>query len=252
MVPILVNIAFFTLLERKVLRFRQTRKGPNKVSVGGICQPFADAIKLFLKENTRPLIGVKKIFFLAPGVAIIITLLSWWLGGFRYCGFNWDFSVGLLICFMSLNSYPLFMSGWSSTNKYASIGAMRGIAQSISYEIRLGVVILGFLSLSHSLSLYLIVYPLFKSYSFVILPGVFYWLVCCVAETNRSPFDFAEGESELVSGFNVEYGATAFAFIFMAEYGRIMFLSFLTGRILSKRGGLYQILLTVLLVFFWV
>jgi len=253
-IPALINVAFFTLLERKILRYVQLRKGPNKVSIFGLLQPIADAIKLFLKESVFPAQAQSLFFFFAPRLALFIRLNLWALVPFLEGMISFSISVGIFLVFLGLGVYPLFFRGWSSKRKYAILGAARGVAQSISYEIALALLLISLLCVSWTLSL-LQVALRNKNFSALILLIIFYfWFVSCVAERNRTPFDFAEGESELVSGFNIEYGAGGFALIFMAEYARIMFLRIISITLFFCPGarGLFTGLCILRLIRVWI
>lgn len=226
--PVILSIAFLTLYERKVLSAMQRRRGPNVVGLFGVIQAFADGVKLILKETIIPNSSNYIIFILSPIIIFTLSLFGWALIPFFKGIVIVDIELGIIfiLAISSLSVYGVIMSGWSSNSKYALFGALRSSAQMISYEVSIGLLIMPVIFLSGNTNLSNIIFAqkdMFNCFPFFISFILFF--ICILAETNRLPFDLPEAESELVSGYNVEYAALTFAFFFLAEYSYIILMS---------------------------
>lgn len=230
-VPVLISVAYLTLAERKIIGYSQTRKGPNVVGIYGILQPLADGVKLFSKEMVIPNHVSIFLYFFSPILALTLGLVVWGLMPLNFNSVMSDVNLGILIIFAlsSVGVYAILMSGWSSNSKYAFIGSLRAAAQMISYEVSIGLIIISVILCTGSMNLMNIIFIQEQTIWFIfpLLPAALMFFISCLAETNRAPFDLTEGESELVSGYNVEYSSMTFALFFLAEYAHIIFMSFL-------------------------
>uniref|UniRef100_UPI0030E192FD NADH dehydrogenase subunit 1 n=1 Tax=Thrips brevicornis TaxID=3047594 RepID=UPI0030E192FD len=249
----LVSVAFITLLERKILGYMQIRMGPNKVGPMGIIQPLSDAIKLYTKEINWPIQSNSIPFFLSPCLSLSLSLVLTLLMPYLKPLINMKLALLMFLSILGLGVYPILISGWSSNSNYSLIGSMRALAQTISYEVSLVFILLSMMFMTSSLSFYSLIYTqkLFLFYMFLVPFAL--WVFSSVAELNRTPFDFAEGESELVSGFNTEYSSSSFAIIFMAEYLMILLFSILTSILFFKSNiSITSMIKFMMLMFFYI
>ncbi len=232
LVPVLVSVAYLTLAERKLMAAMQARKGPNVVGPFGLMQPFADALKMLMKETIVPTGANRILFIVAPLLTMTLAMIAWAVipvnDGWAIANIN----VGVLYLFAisSLGVYGIVIAGWASNSKYAFLGAMRSAAQMVSYEVSMGFVIVTVLLCAGSLNLTDIVRAQEHVWFFIpLFPMFIVFFISTLAETNRAPFDLPEGESEIVGGFHVEYGAMTFGLFFLGEYANMILMSAMTS-----------------------
>jgi len=232
-IPVMISVAYLTYFERRVIGFMQSRIGPNRVGFFGLLQPIADALKLLFKEIILPEKSNNFLFFLAPLLSIAPALAAWAVIPFDFEIVLADINAGLLyvLAMTSIAVYGVIIAGWASNSKYAFLGSLRSAAQIVSYEIAMGFTLVGVLMCANSLNLGEIVMAqqggISQWYCWPLFPLFIIYFISAVAETNRAPFDVAEGESEIVAGFHVEYSGMAFALFFLAEYANMILVSIL-------------------------
>ena len=232
LVPVLVSVAYLTLAERKVMAAMQMRRGPNVVGPFGLLQPFADALKMLMKETIVPTGANRLLFLVAPLLTMTLAMIAWAVIPVAEGWAIADINVGILYLFAisSLGVYGIVIAGWASNSKYAFLGAMRSAAQMVSYEVSMGFVIVTVLLCAGSLNLTDIVMAQERVWFFIpLFPMFIVFFISILAETNRAPFDLPEGESEIVGGFHVEYGAMTFGLFFLGEYANMILMSAMTA-----------------------
>ena len=250
----LLAIAFYTLRERKFLGYIQLRKGPNKPNITALTIPIADAGKLFSKEKKNSILINLNYHSLTPITIIILALLLWPIFPIPATSFFIKFNILYFLCITRIRIYTIFIAGWSSNSRWGLLGALRRIAQTISYEVRISLILICFILHPSTINTLTIIQDFYSWTALLLTPLALSWIISILAETHRTPFDFAEGESELVSGFNIEYKSSIFAIIFIAEYINILLISILTIVIITK--SYYRLELTIKriilsLIFIW-
>nr|YP_003345021.1 NADH dehydrogenase subunit 1 [Pseudotrapelus sinaitus]BAI52988.1 NADH dehydrogenase subunit 1 [Pseudotrapelus sinaitus] len=227
---ILASVAFFTFLERKMMSASQQRKGPNKTGPQGILQPIADGLKLFMKEPLHPTLSSKTMFTISPLVALTLAMLLWTPMPMPTPMMNMNLGLIFIMAASSIGVFTILWSGWASNSKYSVMGSLRAVAQSISYEVTVGLILMCLATQAGGYTMQL--FSITQEQTWLVMPVwplAMMWFISTMAETNRSPFDLTEGESELVSGFNVEYASGMFAMFFLPEYSNILMMNTLSA-----------------------
>jgi NADH-quinone oxidoreductase subunit H len=261
LVPVLLSMAYFTLLERKIIASIQRRKGPSVVGFGGIFQPLADGLKLFLKETIIPGSSNKVIFYLSPVVMLSVSFVAWMIVPLSYNVVIVDFNlcILLLLAVSSLGVYGIIFSGWSSNSKYAFLGSLRSAAQMVSYEVSLGLILMSILLGARSVHFNdLVEMQRYMWHIFVFFPCFMMFLISALAETNRPPFDLPEAEAELVAGYSVEYSSMGFALFFLGECSNVILMAvvlsifFIGGWGYGWISFLYMKMVSIIFLFVWI
>nr|YP_009092114.1 NADH dehydrogenase subunit 1 [Anthocharis bambusarum]AGG40682.1 NADH dehydrogenase subunit 1 [Anthocharis bambusarum] len=235
-IGVLIKVAFLTLLKRKVLGYIQIQKGPNKLGMLGLLQPFSNGIKLFTKEQLYLNYSNYFYYYYSPIMGFFLSLMIWLLIPYYFNLIFFNLGILFMLCCMSVGVYVMLIAGWSSNSNYPMWGELRAVAQTISYEVSLALILCSILILIMDFNLIkLSIYQQNMWFMFMMFPLSLCMFSSMLAETNRTPFDFAEGESELVSGFNIEYSGGGFTLIFLAEYSSILFMSMMM--VLLYMGG---------------
>ena len=255
LIPIIIGIAYITLAERKIMASIQRRIGPNIIGIYGLLQPISDGLKLVMKETILPQKSNYYFFLIAPIYTFLLSLIIWWVIPFNLNTilFDNDYSLLYILAISSLSIYGTLYAGWSSNSKYSFIGSLRATSQLISYEISIGLLIFNILLVNNSFSLIDIIKNQIYIYNFFPLFVIFILLfISLLAETNRTPFDLLEAESELVGGFITEYSSIVFAAFYLAEYNMIIFMSLLLIILFFGQFPMHWSLLIMIFLFIWI
>lgn len=250
----LIAIAFYTLSERKFIGYIQYRKGPNKPNIMALAIPIADAAKLFSKEQNNTITSNQIHYLITPTIIIIFALLLWPIFPHYNSSYMIKFRILYFLCITGVRIYTTFIAGWRSNSSWGILGALRGVAQTISYEVRIALILISFILYPLIINLSNILQKQYSWLLLIIIPLSLSWIISILAETHRTPFDFTEGESELVSGFNIEYSSSLFALIFIAEYINILFISLLSISIITRNYSNTELIIKTTIIsilFIW-